>query len=228
MKIGLIVAVEINAVKEIMGQCKEEIWCNGQLIRLYESGEHKVFVFHTGAGEIAAAAGTQLLISQFDVDVIMNFGVVGALTEEMTKHRLCIVEKVVHYDLDTTYYDGCEPGRYYFLPDRYIPTDEKLMKLAIDVRPDLKPVVCASGDKFMEGREKKSRLAKEFGADICDMEAAGIALTCYKNKKPCMMIKMVSDGIEGGIEEFRQTLEEASRFCLITMHEVLGETLKNL
>ena len=49
-----------------------------------------------GPGEIAAASGTQFLISEYHVDIVMNFGVVGGLTEEMSKTKVCIVEKVVH------------------------------------------------------------------------------------------------------------------------------------
>lgn len=44
---------------------------------------------------MAAAAATQFLISQMQVDFIVNFGVVGGLTEEMTKTKMCVVESVV-------------------------------------------------------------------------------------------------------------------------------------
>ena len=49
---------------------------------------------------------TQFLISKFDVDLIVNFGVVGGLTPEMELAKTCIVESVIHYDFDTSEADG--------------------------------------------------------------------------------------------------------------------------
>ena len=46
------------------------------------------------------------------------------------------------------------------------------------------------------------------------MEAAGILLTCNRNRVPCLMIKAVSDGIEGGAEEFKSEILRSSKLCL--------------
>ena len=53
-------------------------------------------------GEIAAAAACQLLISRFNVQAILNFGVVGALTEQTRTFSTMYVHSVVHYAKDTT------------------------------------------------------------------------------------------------------------------------------
>ena len=47
----------------------------------------------------------------------------------------------------------------------YIPYDT--LEKALKVAPDLMPVTCASGDKFVDGGEPKRRLHREYGADIC-------------------------------------------------------------
>ncbi len=47
-------------------------------------------------GEIAAEAATQALIDLYNVDLVVNFGVVGALTDEMTVAENCVVEKILH------------------------------------------------------------------------------------------------------------------------------------
>ena len=51
----------------------------------YETDQYRMVIVNCGPGEIAAASGTQFLISEYHVDIVMNFGVVGGLTEEMSK-----------------------------------------------------------------------------------------------------------------------------------------------
>lgn len=154
-KIGMIVAVEMKAVLERYGTPQEEKEYPGYRVLVYEAEDYIIYALNCGAGEIAAAAATQFLISQMQVDFIVNFGVVGGLTEEMTKTKMCVVESVVHYDFDTTEVDAVEVGRYLTYPDIYIPTTPDLVEKAENLQPDLKRVVCASGDKFIGNPEKK-------------------------------------------------------------------------
>lgn len=189
----------------------------------YSTEQYQLVIVSCGAGEIAAASGTQFLISEYHVDMIINFGIVGGLTEEMSKTKVCIVEKVVHYDFDTSTVDNVEVGRYLDYPDIYIPTSSQLLQKAIELNPKLLPVICASGDKFIADPEQKAELHRKFGAQICEMEAAGIVLTCNRNEVPCMMIKIVSDGITGGVEEFLETKDEAAMICLEIANQIVNE-----
>jgi len=221
-KIGMIVAVEIKAVLDKYGAALQEKSVAGYRVLEYKTDKYELIILNCGAGEIAAASGTQYLISEYHIDMIVNFGVVGGLTEEMSKTKTCIVEKVVHYDFDTSAIDHVEVGRYLQYPDVYIPVDKQLFDKARKMYPDLKPVICASADKFVAEPESKRALNRRYAAEICEMEAAGIALTCDRNGVPCMMIKVVSDGITGGAEEFAQTIDEAAAICLEIVNEVIG------
>lgn len=212
--IGMVVAVEIQAVLDRYGAQLEELSFPGYRVKKYRTERYNLFVLDCGAGEIAAAAGTQFLISQFAVDLVVNFGVVGGLTEEMHLAKTCIIERVVHYDFDTSALDHCEVGRYLNYPSIYIPATSELVRRAVELCPDLKPVTCASGDKFVDGPEQKRRLHAEFGADICEMEAAGIALTCNRCGVPCLFIKTVSDAVTGGAQQFLNQVDESAGLCL--------------
>ena len=222
-KIGMLVAVEIGSVLSKYGKAAEEIDKFGFKVYRYEMPQCELFVVHSGAGEIAAAAATQLLISVYGVEAVVNFGVVGGLTEEMKLSKTAVVEKVVHYDFDISAIDHVEVGRYTSYPSRYIPLNARMIELALAVAPDLKLVTCASGDKFVDGREKKSQLAQEFGADICEMELAAIAMTCDRSGIPCLAIKTVSDAIDGGAEEFSKTVNDAADVCLRITDKILEE-----
>ena len=146
---------------------------------------------------------------------------VGGLTEEMALARTVVVESVVHYDFDTSAWDGCERGRYAAYPTPFIPTTKALVDKAQALFPELQRVVCASADKFVEGREAKSSLHERFGADICEMEAAAVVLTCNRALVPCLVIKTVSDGITGGAEQFSKEVDRSAELCLAVADAVI-------
>lgn len=223
LKIGMLVAVEMDAVFKEYGEKLTPIEKPGYEIYHYRIGESDIYALSSGAGEIAAAAGTQLLISEFRVDMVVNFGVVGGLTPDMAVTRTCVVEKVVHYDFDASAVDHCPVGRYLEYPDIYIPATPRLVEKALQVEPDLKKVICASGDKFVADPERKKELHQIFQADICEMEAAAIVMTCNRNQVPCLLLKTVSDGIHGGAEEFNLALDETAKICLKITEKIIRE-----
>ena len=204
-KIGMLVAVEIGSVLSKYGKASEEIEKFGFKVYKYEMPQYELYVVHSGAGEIAAAAATQLLIAVYGVEAVVNFGVVGGLTEDMKLSKTVVVEKVVHYDFDVSAIDHVEVGRYTSYPEVYIPLNKGLIEMALQVEPSLKRVACASADKFVDGRENKSRIAQQFGADICEMELAAIVLTC-----------------DGGAEEFGRTVNEAADVCLRVTDKIIA------
>ena len=213
-KIGMIVAVEMDAVLSRYGAPAGRELRSGFTVYTYENVSYTLYVVNSGAGEIAAAAATELLIAGYGTDMIVNFGVVGGLTEAMTMARTVVVERVVHTDFDTSDWDGCEVGRYLCYPSRYVPATPELVQKAMEIAPELVPVTCASADKFVAGAEKKRALHEAFAADICEMEAAGIVLTANRCGVPCLLIKAVSDGITGGAEEFEREVLRSSDICL--------------
>lgn len=213
-KIGMVVAVEIDAVLTHLGEPVETASYGSLPVRVYDLECAFLYVAHSGAGEIGAAAATELLCALYQVDMILNFGVVGGLTEEMNTAASALVEKVVHYDFDTSEIDNCEVGRYLELPDIYIPLDEALLKKAGEAFPELPKVICASADKFVSDPEAKRELHRKFGASICDMESAAIALTAYRAGVPALMIKTVSDAVTGGADEFWAACRETASICM--------------
>ena len=224
-KIGMIVAVEINSVmKKYIERLFEEV-VKGFKVYSIDFGDKILYITHSGAGEIKAAACTQMLIDKFDVDLIINYGVVGALRKELTVTNTCVVERVVHYDMDTSSVDDCDVGRYLEYDDIYLPTTAEYVNAALSVDPSLISVTCASGDKFIGTEDKKNEMRERFYADICDMESAAIVLVCDQNSIPNLLIKTVSDSIQGGAEEFIACAEKATDVCLAVVDRIINETL---
>ena len=219
--IGMLVAVEMDSIFARYGEPKDAEWHSGFDVYHFENGDYLLHVIHSGIGEIAAAAATQLLIDRFGAELVVNFGVVGGLTEEAAQSALCVVTKVVHYDFDLSGIDRVQPAQYPGYPDVYLPADEFLVDRACEICPQLKRVVCASADKFVGNREDKARLHSLYGADICEMESAAVLLTCRRNQVPCLMIKAVSDGLTGGGKEYYEALQECSALCLSVTDQVI-------
>lgn len=161
-------------------------------------------------GEIVASATVQMLITHFNIDLLINFGIVGALTEEFAVCETVLVGGVVHHQFDLTV-DGMKLGHYSIFEDVLIKTDERLLSEAIKLLPNLPVVNIASGDKFVADREEKQKLARNFNCQICDMESAGILITARLNNLPVLFIKTVSDGLLDGIGDFYENVEKATR-----------------
>ena len=222
-KIGMLVAVEMGAVLERYGTALKTERRSGFTVYTYDMRSYTLYIIHSGAGEIAAAAAAQLLIDRYEVELLLNFGVVGGLTPEMAQTKTCVVEKVVHYDFDTSAYDGTKPGQYAEYPDEFLPATPELVERAVRIAPELKRVVCASADKFVDATEAKRALHERFGADICEMEAAAVVLCCNRAGVPCLLIKTVSDGLLGGAEEFGEALARTSALCLEVADRIIRE-----
>ena len=221
MKIGVVVAIEIDAVCAKYGEPDEICAGRGSTVRLYREKDFDMYVVDSGAGEIAAAAGTQMLIDRYGVDMILNFGVVGAVTEDMRTAELCVVDSIIHYDFDTTGWLNLARGQYPGRDSAYIRTDRALLERAEAINPTIRRAVCASADKFVDRAEDKTVLREKYGADICEMEAAGIALTCERNGVPCLLIKAISDCLTGGGAEFMTELARVSKICFEVVDELI-------
>ena len=222
-KIGFLVAVEIGALLARYGEPQERLREGGFEVLRYLDEEREIYAVNAGAGELAAAAATQLLISVFHVDLVLNYGVVGGLTEEMKLSRCCVVERVVHYDFDASAWQGWEVGRYAAYPTPYIPATPTLVKKALEIAPELRAVKCASADKFVADAADKRTLHERWGAEICEMEAAGIVLTCNRAGVPCLLVKTVSDGVTGGAAEFQRELDRSAALALELADKMIRE-----
>lgn len=220
-KIGMVVAVEMDAVLLRLGGDIKKIEEKPFEIWKVERGDVEIYMLKSGAGEILASAGTQYLITKFGADLIVNFGIVGALTEELSKEEVCIIKSVVHYDYDTSAVDNVTVGRYLDQESEFIEADKNLIAVAKSVFPNLKEVVCASGDKFIADAQQKGFLKDTFGAEICEMESAGIILTAKRNNVPALFIKAVSDTLFGGAEEYHIQRDKTADVCFAIVDELI-------
>ncbi len=221
MKIGLIIAIgrELKAFLESGEQLAEETVAGRTVYHTRMDG-HEIHAVQSGCGEIDAAAATMLLIVRYGCEVILNFGVTGALGADLRVEDLFVVEKACHYDFDTSPIDPVKKGQYVEYPDEFIPLDPGLVRLAEEKVPGIRRVADASGDKFVEDRAEKLRL-RNMGCGICDMEIAAIARTCERSGVKCLSIKCISDTFDGDGGDFATNVERSAGKAFRAMREMI-------
>lgn len=221
MNIGILVAVEFDAFFKKYGKEKERFRHGFFDVLHYEIKNKDIYVILSNAGQIRAAMAMTILLETYKCEMVLNFGVVGALRDQKLSD-VAIVSEVVHYEFDVSV-ENRPVGKYDIFDEVQIPMKSNLVELASKIHPEIPLVKLASGDKFVEGKEKKSKLREEFGADIVDMEGAAIAIASYAYDVPCLMIKSVSDGLEDSFLHFVENLNRASEEALEIMDKIIEE-----
>ncbi len=209
-RIGMVVAMEkeIAPILNELGTFVKSSAVCGLKIDEYSCKDKTLFICQSGIGEISASSATSILIGVFNCEAIINFGVCGTLTKHNSVLETVFVSGVVHYDFDLTATDDVIKGQYPEYPSAVIDIENELFSVIKSVNENAKFVICASADKFLEDETIKSELFNTYGATVCDMESAGIALVCKRADIPLVMIKAVSDG-EGGASQFNKMVKLA-------------------
>lgn len=197
-KIGIIVAMDVElreyfstlATVDKMENTPYDVWHTN----VYGK---QIYVVKSGVGEISAAGATQYLITGFGVECIVNFGICGKISDNLKLLDTVVVESVVHYQFDTSAIDPYPAGRYEQFDSEFIRADKGLIEVIKSLDGEIKTAKCASADLFVARKEDKQKLITLYNADICEMETAGILITCLKNGVPCLMVKSVSDDSDG-------------------------------
>ena len=222
MKIGLLIAIkrELAAFLQSGEERTEETVAGKTVYRTRMEG-HEVYAIQSGCGEIDASSATMLLIVKYGCELILNFGVTGALLEDLKVEDLFVAEKAWHYDFDVTPFSDCvKVGQYEEYPDEFIPLDAGLVKLVTEKIPGIRKITVASGDKFVEDRAEKLRL-RAAGCGICEMELAGIARTCERSGVKCLSIKCISDAFDGNGADFEKNVRASAARAFAVIREVL-------
>ncbi len=197
MRIAIITAMAEETepiLKQLGSALKDESNIAGVEVKKFELDGNTIYLATSGVGEIKAALAVQLLKDLFDIEVVLNFGFVGALSPALSIAELVVVDRVCHYQFDISAINDIEPGRYSDHEDRYFYLDENLLaRVLANIGKPIRKVADASGDKFINNKLEKDNLKKNFGADICEMELAGIAIACERNNLPLLSLKVVSD-----------------------------------
>ena len=138
-----------------------------------------------GVGKVNAAMGTQLLISKFDAEKILNFGVAGGLNETTKLCAVYQIDSAVQFDFDLTQLNGTKIGTLDEYAENYLKLNLLNLKLA--------KKKLGTSDRFNDDANDYKLLTAELKADIRDMEGAAIVQVAYSAQLPVFSFKAISD-----------------------------------
>lgn len=82
-----------------------------------------------------------------------------------------------------------------------------------------------SGPVFMDNREYRQWAFRVWHADCLDMESTAVAQVCWANRKPCLVVRALSDlaGGQEGVNAADYTEGDTSRHAALVLREILHE-----
>ncbi len=221
MKIGIVIAVSRELKSFLESEyVVETVEVDYRTVYKTKVNNNEIYAIQSGCGEIDASIASQYLITKYNVEVILNYGVAGALIRDIEVSDLFVVRGAINHDLDTTAIDDVLPHQYCDLDTVEIPLDKEMMALAKSIKPDLKECLVASGDRFIEDVNDKKYLAS-LGCAICDMEIAGISRTCLLNNVKCLSIKCISDTYDGDGSMFDENIKNSSNKAFNLLNKII-------
>jgi adenosylhomocysteine nucleosidase len=187
-----------------------------------------VVVVKCGIGKVNAAVCAQALIDLYAVDYIINTGVAGSLSTNVSIGDVVVSNDLCYHDVDVTAF-GYSYGVLPAMTEPTFKADEKLISIAKAsadaVCKDVKAVVgrVASGDQFIADGVTKERIVSRHGALCVEMEGAAIAHVCTLNRVPFVVIRAISDEADKAanmsFEEFVQMAAKRSASLVEAMIE---------
>ncbi|MBR2477114.1 MAG: 5'-methylthioadenosine/adenosylhomocysteine nucleosidase [Clostridia bacterium] len=221
-KIGIIGAmdIEIQAIAERM-TVFESRTIAGMKFLSGKLGNTEIVLACSGIGKVFSAACTQAMILEFAPDYIMNIGVCGGLSKELSTGDIILGEKVVQYDMDTSAV-GDPIGLISGINKIYFDCDEEMNssmeRIMAEKNVPYKKGVVATGDIFINDSNLVAKLRNNFNAIAGDMESASIGHVCYINNVPFGILRSMSDsGDENSDNDYKSSLEYAVKTTVDTI-----------
>jgi len=192
---------------------------------------HAVVLAESGVGMTNAAMTTQRLIDRCSPRALLFTGIAGAIDSAVHIGDIVACSTWVTQDFGHVGADGFTPrGVAIYLPEQ--DSVVRINSLAVDSLmlaaahraaeslPDLQKIgdrepslfvggVGASGNAFVDSREKRRWLSETFQAMVIDMESAAVVQVCRVNGVPVIVFRSASDLAGGsGSDTARKQLDQ--------------------
>ena len=186
----------------------------------------EVVLLQGGIGKVNAAICTTLLLTNYQIDFVINVGSAGGLCLDQEVGDVVISDAVCQYDFDITAFPDRVLGEVPGLPPK-IKADQELVDRAKNVLENLKLNYTAglivSGDKFVADKNTVDYIKENFkDAKCCEMEAAAVGQTCYKFNTKFIITRSLSDIFDKGdstiqFDEYLNKAANASALMCVSL-----------
>lgn len=197
--VGLIGAME-EEVANLKEQMKDTTEMNkaGMLFIHGNLWGTDTVVVVSGIGKVNMAVCTQILVDEYNINVLINTGVAGSLNNQFDIGDIVLSECAQQHDMDVSPL-GDPVGIIPRMDESIFAADKTLLTLAKEAckkaNPDIQCHIgkIVSGDQFISSAEKKDYLIETFQGDCAEMEGAAMAQVAYLNRIPFLIIRAISD-----------------------------------
>lgn len=184
--IGAVIAMQSEAdvlLNEM--QISRSLMVSGKQIHVGKAYGKDVAVCVCGVGKVNAALGAQILISKFDAEKLLNFGVAGGLNETTKLCQVYQISAAVQFDFDLVQLNGTKMGTLNEYEEPYLPLNE--LPLSFEKKN------LGTADRFNDSHADYQLLTEELNADIRDMEGCAIVQAALAASLPVYSFKAISD-----------------------------------
>jgi adenosylhomocysteine nucleosidase len=184
--IGAVIAMQSEA-DILLNQMKieRELTVSGKQVFVGRAFGKDVALCLCGIGKVNAALGTQVLVSKFGVEKLVNFGVAGGLNDGTKLCQVYQIEAAVQFDFDLTQLNGTKMGTLDEYQENYLNCNQ--------FRADFPKKRLGTADRFNDSVDDYKLLTEELKADIRDMEGCAVVQAAYCAQLPVFMMKAISD-----------------------------------
>lgn len=218
--IGIIVAEE-KELEEVLNitliKDKRDIF--DKTFYIGSINKKEVVIVKSNVGKVNSARSAQMLIDNFDIRIVINIGTSGSVDNNLNIGDVVVADRLYQYDFDVTAF-GRKLGEIENIGECIYTNKNILNKIS----KDLIVGGIASGDKFITRMEDKTFIRDKFNVVCIEMEGASIAQVCYLSNIPFLVIRSVTDKLDGTSEvDFVKFLEYSSRKVANILKDIIED-----
>lgn len=218
--IGIIVAEE-KELEEVLNitliKNKRDIF--DKTFYIGSINKKEVVIVKSNVGKVNSARSAQMLIDNFDIKIVINIGTSGSVDNNLNIGDVVVADRLYQYDFDVTAF-GRKLGEIENIGECIYTNKNILNKIS----KDLIVGGIASGDKFITRMEDKTFIRDKFNVMCIEMEGASIAQVCYLSNIPFLVIRSVTDKLDGTSEvDFVKFLEYSSRKVANILKDIIED-----
>ena len=184
--IGVVIAMQSEA-EILLSEMKitRSLVISGKKVHVGKAYGKDIALCICGVGKVNAALGTQLLVSKFDANKILNFGVAGGLNSTTKLCEVYQIAAAVQFDFDLVDLNGTKIGTLNEYTENYLTLNH--------FKGNFEKRKLGTADRFNDSAADYKLLTEELNADIRDMEGAAIVQAAFAAELPVYSVKAISD-----------------------------------
>ena len=197
MKFGIICAMP-EEIKELTARLsdKQVETIGGKDYLQGKISNQEVVLVESGIGKVEAGITTEHLITDFNVDVVINSGSAGGIGQGLPVGDVVISSETAYHDVDARAFDyvyGQLPGK----KPRFKASEKwgkALEKAGKQTGRNVKRGLIVSGDQFIASKDAIAKILHYFPEDLSsEMEGAAVGQVATDHDVPYVVVRAMSD-----------------------------------